>query len=130
MNSPASKRPGLDVEQGHLLDALELEPRCSPIIAVNFAAHSGDPGVACDIKAQGRGARRSVGTRGLRSGRASDDRREGQNSPDESKSGTEPGRLHGLDLRFQIRRNTLRRYIQKRINQSTSKTAAPCKTGS
>ena len=49
---PAHERLGVDVDQAHLLDALELEPRGAAVVAVGLPAHLRDPGVARHVQAQ------------------------------------------------------------------------------
>ncbi len=47
---------GVDIDQAHLLDALELEPGRAAVVAVGFRANFRDPGVARDIEPQGSAA--------------------------------------------------------------------------
>ncbi len=51
---PAHERPGIDVDQAHFLDALELEPECAAVVAVGFLTHFRNPGVASDVEPHGR----------------------------------------------------------------------------
>ncbi len=48
---PTPQRRRIGVEQGHLLDALELDPRRGAVVPIGLAAHLRDPGVARHVQA-------------------------------------------------------------------------------
>ena len=61
---PAHERLGVDVEQAHLLDALELEPGCAAVVAVGFLARPPRPRRRASHPAARHGERtRMVGSR-------------------------------------------------------------------
>src|SRR5262245_33513060 len=47
---PAAQCPRIQIKQAHFLNALELQPRRTAIIAIGFSANCRDPGVAAHFE--------------------------------------------------------------------------------